>query len=151
MREPQQHIIDDDGTPRTGNYVSYTELNDRDRAHMRAFPLHRKARVLKQIRSLAPVRVVVYQGKNEYEKAVRSLHRDRYRLMYMQPEEHQLSAYWYRKDRAFLSNGADVAMLLWQRGVDGSGGDSITLATWRIDRDLRALKAIFPLKLKRLS
>jgi hypothetical protein len=133
MREPQQQIIEDDGKPEIGNRELLTQINDRDRAHLRAFPLHRKAQVMKQIRSLAPARVVVYQGKNEYEKAVLSLHRDRYRLMYMQPDELQFSAYWYRKDRSFFSKGADVTMLLWEHGRDGREGESTTLATWRIE------------------
>src|SRR4029077_15921910 len=124
MNQTLQRISEIDGTPEIGNRVSLTQINDRDRAHLRAFPLRRKAQIMKQIRSLAPARVVVYQGKNEYEKAVLSLHRDRYRLMYMQAEEFQLSAYWYRKDRAFLGGGADVTMLLWEHGVDGRGGEA---------------------------
>ena len=130
---PLQRTTDIDGTPKTGDPVSLTQINDRDREHLRAFPAHRKAQVMKQISSKTPARVVVNQGKNEYEKAVFSLHRDRYRLMYMQPDEFQFSAYWYRKDRAFFSKGADVVMLLWQHGGAGSAGDLTTLATWRIE------------------
>ena len=70
----------------------------------------------------------MYRGKNEYLKAVVSLRRDRYQMMYMQPREFQVSAYWYRKDRSFLSRGADVVMLLWEHGGDSYEGDSTTLA-----------------------
>ena len=120
-------------TSETENLVPITFINDRDRAHLRAFPLRRKAQVMKQIRSLAPARVEVYKGRNEYLKAVVSLRRDRYRLMYMQPGQFQVSAYWYRKDRSFLNECVDVTMLLWEHGVDGRDGESTTLATWRIE------------------
>ena len=43
-----------DGTPKTEDHESLTQINDRDRAHMLAFPLHHKAQVMKQIESLAP-------------------------------------------------------------------------------------------------
>ena len=133
MNQKLQRIIDDDGTPEIANQVSITQINDRDREHLRAFPPHRKAQVMRHIGSRVPARSVVYRGKNEYEKAVLNLHRDGYGLIDMQPQELLFTTVWYRKDRSFLSKGIDVTMLLWEHGGHSHGGDLTTLATWRIE------------------
>jgi len=132
MNNPQR-IIEDDGTQEIGNRRSKTQINDRDREHLRAFPAHRKAQVMKQIGARAPERSVVHQGKNGYERAVFNLHRDGYGLIDMQPDEFIFTTFWYRKDRAFLGRGADVVMMLWEHGGDGRDGEATTLATWRIE------------------
>jgi hypothetical protein len=131
MNQKLQRIIEDDGTPEIANQVSITQINDRDREHLRAFPAHRKAQVMKQIGSRAPAQSVVYRGKNEYEKAVLNLHRDGYGLIDMQPQELLFTTVWYRKDRSFLSTGADVTMLLWEDGGNDDD-DSTTMTNWRI-------------------
>ena len=132
MSKTQQHIIDDDGTREVGNQESATQINDLDREHLRAFPALRKELVMQKIEVIAPTRCATHKGKNEYQKAIINIHRDGYGLIDMQPHDSVFTSLWYRKDRSFLSMGADVTMLLWEDGGNDDDDDSTTMTSWKI-------------------
>lgn len=118
----------EDSVSTGSDYGLLSQITGLDHKHMQAFPAHRKARVMEKIMSLTPIRNEAHQGNNKFEKAVMSLHRDRYGLIDVQPQETVFTTVWYRKNRAFGSS-ADVTMLLWEK--DGNGA-SITMLSWRI-------------------
>ena len=105
-----------------------TQINDRDRQHLRTFSAHRKAEVMKKIMSSAPVQNVVYHGKNRFEKAMMEIHREGYGLIDMQPQENAFTTVWYRKGRKFTGKNVDVTMLLWE---EGEQGDTTTVVCWK--------------------
>jgi hypothetical protein len=132
MSKLPQHLMNEGIRPETGDQELTTQINNRDREHLQAFSADHKAQVMKKIGTRAPTCSTVYQGKNAYEKAVLNIHRDGYELIDMQPHASVFTTLWLRKDRSFLSKGADVTMLLWEDAGDGVDGDSTTISTWRI-------------------
>jgi hypothetical protein len=127
--------VSDDAASRTENGKAAgdqgldTQITDLDRKHMQKFSAHRKAQVMEKIMSLTPVRSVVCDGKNQFEKTILKIHREGYRLIDMQAQETAFTTVWYHKDRSLLGGSADVIMVLWEGSEDG---DSTTIMNWKV-------------------
>ena len=79
--------------------------------------------------TLTPLKTVLHQGGNQFEKAVLNMHRESFRLIDLQPHETAFTSVWIRNNRALIGDSMDVTMLVWE---DGEIYDSTTIMTWRI-------------------
>jgi hypothetical protein len=120
---------DDVSSPVVQEEGLVTQINDRDREYMQAFPAQLKARVMHKILSQEPEENVVYQGNNRFEIAMMNIHRDGYGLIDMQPHETAFSSVWYRKGRKLTGKSAEVIMLMWE---EGDHGETTTVANWKL-------------------
>lgn len=118
----------EDATPDMRNRDSITQINDRDREHMQAFPAHLKADMVEKVMSRSPSKNVVYHGNNDYEKAMMNIHREGYGLIDIQRHETAFTSVWYRESRTLISNSTEVTTLMWEE--DGSGGTT-TMKCWK--------------------
>lgn len=119
----------EDVTPDMRNEGSITQINDRDREHMRTFPLHLKSQVMNKIMSLAPTEKVMHKGKNRFEKSMITIHREGYGLIDVQPYETTFTSVWYRRNRTYTGRSAAVTMLMWE---EGENDDTTTMICWKI-------------------
>ena len=114
--------------PGMRNQDSITQINDRDREHMRAFPSHIKVDVVEKIMTRRPSEIAVYHGNNDYEKAMMNIHREGYGLIDIQRHETAFTSVWYRKNRTLIGKSTEVTMLMWE---EGENGGTTTMKCWK--------------------
>ena len=108
-----------------------SRIDEKDLAHLEAFPGDQKAKVMQKIMAMQPTERVLLPGDNSFEKAVLKLRKEGYNLIDVQRQEISFACVWFRETKSlFNGNGADVAMLLWE--MQEEKGTETTVLTWRI-------------------
>ena len=108
-----------------------SRIDDKDLAHLAAFPGDQKAAVMQKIMARQPTERIVLAEDNGFEKTLLKLRREGFNLIDLQrPCESAFTCVWYRKTKSlFNGSGVDVAMLLWEMQDPKV---ETTVLTWRL-------------------
>lgn len=109
-----------------------TVITAEDMDHMSAFPVDKKAKVMREIMSKTPTEEQVFEGSNNYTKIISRIRADGLRLIDLQLMETAFTSVWYGKNGGLLNRNKSeaVALVVWES--NGNDDDITTVRLWHL-------------------
>ncbi len=109
-----------------------TVITTEDMDHMSAFPIDKKAKVMREIMSRTPLEEQVFEGSNNYTKIILRIRADGLRLIDLQLMETAFTTVWYGYNGALLSRNKSetVALVVWESNENNN--DITTVRLWHL-------------------